>query len=1215
MNTSQLKTFAQKARNIIREGVSRQLKYWGFDEKGNVECRPEKVEGGIVHREEIIDDPSVMKRWETLNHAVKHQGFDQVVEEAAYTWFNRMMAIRILSKNGYDVPQLEYGADGAQTPLILQRARRGQFAFLNKEEQTRLKQVLTDYSKDTQAFAILLTGYCHSHSLLNSIFGRLDDYTELLLPADMLNETGFIHFLNTTTAISDDDYRQVELIGWLYQFYISEKKDQVFAQFKKNQKAEAKDIPAATQIFTPNWIVKYMVENTVGKIWLDKHPGSPLKAGWKYLVESPDQPLGDPLISEISQLKLLDPAAGSGHILVEGFELLFQMYLEEYYMPEEAVESILKNNLFGLDIDLRAAQLARFAILMKAASKYPEILQKNILPKVFAMPEPASFSRQEILDFLGSEGRPYEEKLGEALRLMQQAQNLGSVMKFDFSAEERSFIVNRLENLKYKAFRDNLEEVLLQKIAPFIEVLVILTDRYEAIAANPPYMGQGNMNGELKQYVNQHYPLSKSDLFAVFIEVMIDRLESNARLGCITMESWMFLSSYEKLRNYLLNNYSIVSLAHFGWHIIGIAFGTASLILEKSKETKSGQYSYLTIEDMDRNLNVPIVFPKKDNGRFAILEQSKFSKIPGSPIAYSLSDKFIIAFDHKPIGFYGKAVLGMNSTNNELFVKFWFEIDNSNFHKSCVNHEDTIGVKKWFPYNKGGVYRKWFGNRLHVLNWKNKGEDIHRYNNIDFEHKGAPVRGKQFQFKESISWSFVTSGNFAVRFSPPGSLFDVAGSSLFASHEKIFHLLGFLNCNIASYILKIIAPTLNFQVGNISSLPVASIFIDEIENTAKHCISISIEDWNIHETSWDFKTTPLFDALLGDIGMSSSQFVKSRLQSALQNGVFLEKVVQDYVALWSLLFYRLHKNEEELNRIFIDIYGLNEELHPQVPLKDITILQEELDTKALEKTEKALQKRRQWKLEQGKWQLFEDESKPLPELPIKRDVVMKQLVSYSIGCMMGRYRLDQPGLHIAQPNPTHEEVCTYDFNGHEFEIDDDGIIPLMGSNCTFPDDAVNRFNYFLEVVWGAETLTQNKNFLVDCLNQEIEKYLVKDFWKDHCQTYKKKPIYWLFASEKGAFQVLTYMHRMNRFTAEKIRSKYLLKHLQYLQQEIGLLENMSGLSRDEQKRLDTLRTQYDECVRYELLLKDCADHQIEFDLDDGVTVNYELFKGVVAPIK
>lgn len=1191
MNTSQLKTFAQKARNIIRDGVSRQLKYWGFDEMGNVECRPEKVEGGIVHREEIIDDPSVMKRWETLLHAVKHQGFDQVVEEAAYTWFNRMMAIRILSKNGYDIPQLEYGADGAQTPLILQRARRGQFAFLSKEEQTRLKGILPDYTKDTQAFAILLTGYCHSHTLLNSIFGRLDDYTELLLPVNMLSESGFIHFLNTTSAISDEDYHQVELIGWLYQFYISEKKDQVFAQFKKNQKAEAKDIPAATQIFTPNWIVKYMVENTVGRIWLDKHPDSPIRTTMKYLVESPEpaqipvSPLGgtEGGLGGIEHLKLLDPAAGSGHILVEGFELLFQMYLEEDYMTEEAVESILKNNLFGLDIDLRAAQLARFAILMKAASKYPEILQKNILPKVFAMPAPANFSRQEILDFLGSEGRPYEEKLSEALQLMQQSQNLGSVMKFDFSAEERIFIVARLENLKSKAFRNNLEEVLLQKIAPFIEVLAILTNRYETIAANPPYLNQKNYNLSLREYLIAEYPLSKSDLFAVFMEVCLNLNFSKGKMGMINQNAWMFLSSYEKLRIALLDNYLLDNMIHLGTRSFdemkGEKVQTTAFIFSKESPINKKSICYRLVEGKNVNIKHDLFLKRQNEYQISQLD---FKQIPGNPFTYWANKNDFSLFEESILLNLCPVRKGIDTGKNDLFLRNWQEVNYNDF--SNIDKD-----RKWFIYIKGGSFKKWYGNLDLIVNWENNGEQIKNF-------KGSTIRNLNFLKKEAITWS-LTGSKFSPRYIPTNCIFDNNGSSVFPKKEQLFSILALLISSISNKSLSLINPTLAFQVGDISRIPIKNFGAFENHNLVIQSIKISKNDNDKCETSWDFKHSPLIN----------------ETQS-------LQQVFQKWQNEVTTDFYQLHANEEELNHIFIDIYSLNEELNPLVQLKDVTILQEELDIKSLEKTERELRKKRQWKLVEDKWQLFDDESLELPLLPIKKDVVMKQLISYAIGCMMGRYRLDQPGLHIAHPNPTVEEVCTYTYNGYKFEIDDDGIIPLMGSNCTFADDAVNRFNYFLEIVWGAETLTQNKNFLVDCLNQktenqEIEKYLVKDFWSDHCRTYKKKPIYWLFASEKGAFQVLTYMHRMNRFTAEKIRSKYLLKHLQYLQQEIGLLENMSGLSRDEQKRQDTLRTQYDECVRYELLLKDCADRQIEFDLDDGVTVNHELFKGVVATIK
>tara|TARA_R110002050_G_scaffold187306_1_gene321731 strand:- start:3041 stop:6580 length:3540 start_codon:yes stop_codon:yes gene_type:complete len=1179
MNTSQLKLFAQKARTMVRGGVSRQLHYWGFDEKGNVECRPEKVEGGIIHREEVMDDPGILKRWEALNAAVRRHGFDAVVEEAAYTWFNRLMAIRILAKNGYDLPQLEYGTEGSQLPIILQRARRGQFSFLNADEQKRLKPIITDYTKEAQAFAILLTGYCHSHALLNNVFGRLDDYTELLLPADMLNENGFIHFLNSTAAISDDDYKKVELIGWLYQFYISERKDEVFKQFKKNKKAEAKDIPAATQIFTPNWIVKYMVENTVGKIWLEKHPDSPLKERMKYLVKSPGQPLGDPLISEVNQLKLLDPAAGSGHILVEGFDLLYAMYEEEYYMPEEAVESILKNNLFGLDIDLRAAQLARFALLMKAASKYPGILQKDILPKVYAMPEPTPFSRQEVLDFLGSDGLKLEDKLSRALQLMQQAQNLGSTMQFDFSEAECALLQKRLVELKDKSIRNTFEEALLNKITPFIEVLVVLSNRYEAIAANPPYMGQGNMNGDLKDYINKYYPISKSDLFAVFIEVMINRLRPDARMGCITMESWMFLSSYEKLRHYILDNYSIAGLAHFGWHIIGIAFGTATLILEKSKKLATGEYSYLTIADVDRKENVPIDFPKKDNGRYAVIPQTNFSKIPGSPIAYWVSERIGELFSKVKVLKYGISD-GQNITgdNNKYLKNFW--------EVSCKK----IGKgNKWVPVAKGGSFRKWYGNIHDAIDWSLEAREFYRTNKI------ARIQDEKLWFRKGITWNLVSSSGTGFRLLEDNTLFNKAAPTILFDEkgtEKLPYVLGFLNTKIVKEFLKILNPTFNTNIAEVLALPLIEADFQLIKSLVERCVQISKVNWDSYENSLGFKDFKLVEE-------------KTTLSSSLKN--WRNRIESD--------FFHIQNDEEELNKLFIGNYGLANEYNPVISMSEISILQDEIDDKKLEKADKSLRKRRQWKFVDGKWELFEDESVPLPELPIKRDVVMKQLISYAVGCMMGRYRLDKPGLQIAHPNPTAEEVCTYNYNGHEFEIDDDAIIPLMGSNCNFADDALNRFNHFLEVVWGADTLTENKNFLEECLDQEIEKYLVRDFWKDHCRTYKKKPIYWLFSSEKGAFQVLVYMHRMNRFTVTKIREKYLLKHLQNLQQEIALLDGQSGLSREEQKRLDNLRAQYHECERYELLLKDCADRQIEFDLDDGVTANYQLFEGVVAKIK
>ena len=1213
-----IKTFAQQSRSILLKGVSHKLFFWGFSPNGEYTEEPVAVPGGYLFRGEAYDDPSIPARWRSLKAAIKSKGFDGVVEEAAYTWFNRFMAIRILAKNGYDLPQLEYADGQLNVPVILHRARRGTYPFLNNDEKRRLQNIISDFSMEQQAFGILITAYCHSHQLLMRVFGGLDDYTEMLLPDDILSPSGFLNLLNTTDAISDEEYRKVELIGWLYQFYISEKKDEVFKKFKRNQKAEAADIPAATQIFTPNWIVKYMVENTVGKIWLDLHPNSPLREKMKYLVENATQNnnpesterwlLGEAeasrnevaersrsaelpfpetnsqqpkansqkltansqqptaeksLISEIAQLKLLDPASGSGHILVEGFDLLFEMYREEYYSDAEAVESILKNNLFGLDIDKRAAQLAQFAVLLKAASRFPDVLKTDWQPQIFAMPDTTDFSTQEMMDFLGSDGQAFLQSFQEALELMKQSQNLGSVMQFNLSDEARKYIVNRFNVLKNNTQRSFHEEVTLKRLHPYVAVLEILTNKYEAIAANPPYMGQKNMNNKLKKYVNEHYPVSKSDLFAVFMEVMIDKIKTGARMSCITMESWMFLSSYEKLRKNFLDNYSIAGLVHFGWHIIGIAFGTVLLALEKSKNINLGDYSYLTIDDVDRSINVPFVFPKKNNGRYSRISQSNFSKIPGSPIAYFLSPKVVKIFgEAKSLVEFAYPKQGIATSDNNRFRRDWFEIS---LHRSTL-----VNGSKWVPYNSGGGFRKWYGNQNYFINWENDGKEIK-------EFPKSVLRSPQFYFKECISWSKISAGGLGVRAFPEGFIFDVAGCSIFEKNKGVnTYLLGLLNSNLKKVLIESIAPTLNYEVGQISNIPV--IYKDNVQLIAliKSCIELSRLDWNARETSWDFQNFPLLNEKVNLLIAYESWYNQSK----------------EY-------FFNLHANEVEINRIFIEIYGLYDELTPEVALKDITILQDELDFNKLEKLELKFRKL----------------GKDAIELPIKKDEVMRQLISYTMGVFMGRYRLDKPGLHIAHPAPAPDELIHYSFNNQTVKIDEDAIIPLMGSRGAFSDDALLRFKHFLELVWGEDTFVENLNFLQTCLDEDIETYLVNNFWKDHTKRYKKKPIYWLFSSPKGAFQVLVYMHRMNAFTVDKIRGNYLMEHLKFLRNKIQRLESGSGLSTADARKLESLRADLDECERYDVILKTIADRQITFDLDDGVTTNYKLFEGAVAEIK
>jgi hypothetical protein len=1218
MNT---KTFAQQSRILLMEGVANKLLYWGFKADGSIIEEPKSVSGGYTFRGKIFDDETVPKLWKSLQQAINSKGVDVVKEEAAYTWFNRMMALQIMAKNGYQEPQLEYVSGMTLTPQLLQKARQGQYSFLNTKEQERLKRIITDFSKEQEAFALLLVGYCHSNKMLNNVFGKIDDYTELLLPDNMLQDSGFLHLLNTTDAISDEQYKEVELIGWLYQFYISERKDEVFASFKKKKKAEAKDIPAATQIFTPNWIVKYMVQNTVGKIWLDKNPNSKIKPGLKYLVEndtSTELSAGSdntskPIISEVSQLTLIDPAVGSGHILVEGFDLLYQMYMEEYYTPEEAVESILKNNLFGLDLDDRAAQLATFAILLKAAKQYRDVFAKGWLPNVHAMPEYATFSQQEIQDFLGSTGSDYEKELKDALRLMEQSKNLGSVMKLSLSDDARTFIQKRFSEIKNTDFKDINTEIVYQKIKTFIPVLLILSKKYTSVVANPPYMGQVNMNGELKDYVNANYPETKSDLMTVFMEVIPNLTQDKSRFALINLPSWLFLSSFETLRKSYIDNYRFDSLLHMGRGIFGIDFGSVAFSMKKEqKENAVGSYfrlhernfQHILYQDIEKlflysngNGNYKYDFnlyrgedgitqiPKEGSeiGQklfYPNITQDTFDKIPGSPIAYWVSNGIINSFlTGELLGDIADPRLGMSTNDNGRFLKLWHEVSINKISFKSENLLQAVdSEKKWFPYNKGGAFRKWYGNIEFVINYENDGLEVKAYASKLYGSYTRTCKNISYFFKSGLTWSLISSQKFSCRILNSGAVIGDAGPTCYPSENDYYYILSLLNTNLSNSVLNLLNPTLNFSPGVLKLLPVLNLKDkNEINHIAKNSVIISKSDWDSNETSWDFCKTPL---------SNETRSMKSAFQK------WQKDVTTD--------FFQLHSNEEELNRKFIEIYGLQDELTPEVALKDITILQDELKKNDLEALEDK----------------FRVHGKDAIELPINRGEVISQFISYAIGLFMGRYRLDKPGLNVAHPNTSKEELASYTYNHGEVIIDQDAILPLMGKQCNFSDDVVKQFTQLLDTIWGHEQRTDNINFIQECLNKEIDKFLVNDFWSYHCGMYKKSPIYWLFSSKKGAFQVLVYMHRMNEFTVEKIRANYLLEHLKYLKSEITQKEaNAISLSTAEAKQLDKLRADLLECEQYDMTLKNIADQQIKFDLDDGVAKNYQLFETVVAKIK
>ncbi|MCU4173934.1 BREX-1 system adenine-specific DNA-methyltransferase PglX [Carboxylicivirga sp. N1Y90] len=1184
MQTNNIKSFAKEARLILMDGVLQRLKYWGFNEDGNNDQNLEATHGGYSFRGQIYTETTVPAKWNKLKERLTDkQSVEDVIEEASYTWFNRLMAIKILESNGYITKQLEY-AEGVRTPLIVQNAKRGQSTLTKQSEKDLLLEYLQD-DKEEQAFGLLIADLCNRNKLLHDVFGKLDDYTEILLPQNLMQADGLLDLINSD-AIALDDYKEVELIGWLYQFYISDKKDEVFAGFKKNKKARAEDIPAATQIFTPKWIVKYMVENTVGKVYLDYEPTSDLKEEMKYLVENDSDINNQAIITDITELTLIDPACGSGHILVTGFELLFKMYREEGYTAKQAVASILEHNLYGLDIDDRAMQLARFAVLLKAAKYDADILNKGILPHIYSFPETSHFLNEELQNFLGHDGHEHVADLREAMQLLNQGKNIGSALKLELSAEAYDYIRGQYNNwnkLSQSAGAlDMVQSDIWIRLKPFLEVLLLLTKKYTSVVANPPYMGQKSMNGDLKSYVNSHYPKTKSDLFAVFMEVCLGLNSSKGLMGMINQHSWMFLSSYEKLRDDILSNYEIINMLHLGprtfEELSGEVVQSTAFVLCNSPLTTDNLTSggtYYRLVEYRTNTEKEQKFLNGSN-HYQNIPQTNFSKIPGSPIAYWVSerekDMYSSGEFYKNYSFPRK---GIDTGENALFLKFWFEVNVMNC--SLTNHNVN---KKWFPYNKGGELRKWYGNRDYVVNWRNEGEEIK--SRLKWKKKKPTIRNIQYHFREGFSWSTVSSNGLSCRYVPAGCLFDNGGCTLF-SDNNLLYLGAVLNSKIAKRYLEFLSPTLNFQPGDIGRMlyfppnnhsAICEVIINE-------CIKITKFDWNSFETSWDFIHSPLLNG-------------NNSLTESYQH--WQEQVTND--------FYQLHANEEELNRIFIEIYGLQEELTPEVALKDITILQDELDRNALEQLEP----------------IYREQGKDAVELPIDKVEVLSQFVSYAIGVFLGRYRLDKPGLNIAHPNPSDDEVASYQYNSHPIEIDEDGILPLMGDNCAFPDDALVRMKDIMYAIWGEETLTDNVNFLHECLGMDLHKWLNNQFWKYHTSMYKKKPIYWLFASnaskpQNAAFKVLVYMHRMDKFTAQKIQRNYLHPHQEYLKQEREKLEeNEITLSREEVKRLEQIRNWEIECRDYNEVLKNLATKQIEFDLDDGVTVNYAKFEGAVAKI-
>ena len=724
MDTNRIKRFATEARNKLKEGIAAKIRTLGFDKKGNVaeEHRPQLMQGGTHWNGQLLPE-TFYHQWTSLYLRIQLKGISEVYEEAAYTWFNRLCAIRILQKNDLCAPVLDY-TDAARTPFIVDEARQGRIPEMNDDMRSRLSDLLDDDTKVTEQFAVLINAWCHDNPIINSCFGAMADYTELLLPNNILTEGGFVDMLNHTDFITDADYRSPELIGWLYQFYISERKDEVFA---KKGKFEADEIPAATQIFTPNWIVKYMVQNTVGRIYLDNNPyETQLQKKWQYLVEPSEKPSANSVLKydELTDLRVADLACGSGHILNECFDLLYDLYIAEGYGRGEAIENIFRHNLTGVDLDTRAKQLATFALLLKACQKDNAFADAHCLPRVLDMTGIVpDMNEQELSDaclhFMGGYEGVAGEMLEQDFELLRDADNLGSIMKFNDDEDYLAMLRYHYDDWTEGGIEDCPEEI--KALVPGVRLILALTEKYHALIANPPYMGRGHMTKELSSYLDKNYPTTKADLFSAFMEMMLDRTLDNGKTAFITMESWMFLSSFEKFRKYILDNYFISSMGHFGWHIIGIAFGTAMTVIDKCKSNgRKGEYSYLTIDDVDRTKNVPFVFPKKDNGRYAIVNQQDFEKIPGCPIGYWVSENWLRIFSHKTLT---EDVISDGQTktgdNNKYLRLIWEVSKNSRGTGS-----------KWVKHPKGGGFRKWFGNLDTVIDWSIEAREHYRKDKV-----------------------------------------------------------------------------------------------------------------------------------------------------------------------------------------------------------------------------------------------------------------------------------------------------------------------------------------------------------------------------------------------------------------------------------------------------------------------------------------------------
>ena len=1174
MNKNAIKKYAIWARRELIDRVSKKAMRYGISPDSAADPDAFSVDG------RLLSDTEQRQRRALIARVAAH-GYAQTMEEAAYTWFNRLTALRFMEVNGYLPSHVRVFTDdaGAFRPQILTEAIHLELPGLDMEQVYALKE-----ANDEEAlYRCLLIVQCNAlNDILPGMFQRLGDVTELLLPDNLLREGSVIERLvrqGDAASIPEEDWRdQVQIIGWLYQYYNTEPKENVFANLKKNIKVTKETLPAATQLFTPDWIVRYMVENSLGRLWLEGHPNDTLQRAWKYYLPEAEQEASvqqqrAAIRKEYADIRpedirCIDPCMGSGHILCYMFDVLMQIYEVYGYTAREAVASIVEHNLYGLDIDDRAAQLAYFAVMMKARQYDRRFFSRGIQPHVMVIEESNGLRTwtETAGDSLVAGQLTFEDDLirmaDTLIETFQDAKEYGSILTVQ--ADRYDALADFIEKARQEAgnllFRAWIDEVA-QRILPLIQQATWLAAKYDIVVTNPPYMGGGNMSAKLSAFVKKHYPDSKGDLFACFIERGNDWTKNNGYNSMVTMQSWMFLSSFENMRKKILGKMMISTLMHMENMVLGIAFGTAAAVFRNANlPDYKGTYNHIKLVDIRDEK--PFEFPVKGN-RFAQVATQNFAKIPGSPVAYWVSDKVIAAFSQGVrLGDLIPVKKGMDTGNNDKFLRQWFEVAISDILLADNN------VFRWVPYDKGGNYRRWYGNNEYVVDWKNDGEELKK--------STANLRSRNLYFRQSITWNALSASNTCFRFSKEKSIFDSAGSSMFPEGSEIYRYLGLMNTNIIQRLLNIINPTLNYGAGTIAEIPIL-----ECDNSALQIVQISKEnialskaDWDSFETSWDFGRHPLL------------AYPATTLAAAYEQ----------YRAEANARFDQLKANEEELNRIFIDIYGLADELTPAVEERDVTV-RRIFDTK-------------------------EDIPASMrgSNYAITRADVVRSLISYAVGCMFGRYSLDTPGLAYAGGDWDGGRYTT-------FLPDGDGIIPIC-DNEYFDDDIVERFAAFLVAALGAETLEENLQFVADALGtggsprEVIRSYFLMTFYADHVKTYQKRPIYWLFDSgKKNGFKCLVYMHRYDPNTLARIRTDYVHEQQSRYRTAISNLEDArdhAATAADRVsagKKLASVIDREKELLAYEEKIHHLADQRLTIDLDDGVKHNYAIFQDVLAKIK